>query len=50
MSLRIVVGCDDAGLQYKEILRRDLEDDRGCRPSSTSVSDPTNTPPIRTLR
>ena len=27
MSLRIVIGCDDAGLQYKEILRRDLEDD-----------------------
>ena len=24
MSLRIVIGCDDAGLQYKEILRRDL--------------------------
>lgn len=23
--LRIVVGCDDAGLQYKDILRRDLE-------------------------
>ena len=30
MTLRIVVGCDDAGLQYKDILRRDLEaDDRG---------------------
>ena len=29
MTLRIVVGCDDAGLQYKDILRRDLEaDDR----------------------
>ena len=27
MSLRIVIGCDDAGLQYKEILRRDLEND-----------------------
>ena len=27
MTLRIVVGCDDAGLQYKDILRRDLEDD-----------------------
>uniref|UniRef100_UPI00325C5636 ribose-5-phosphate isomerase n=1 Tax=unclassified Plantactinospora TaxID=2631981 RepID=UPI00325C5636 len=27
--LRVVVGCDDAGLQYKEILRADLEaDDR----------------------
>jgi ribose 5-phosphate isomerase B len=26
MSLRIVVGSDDAGLQYKEILRRDLDD------------------------
>jgi ribose 5-phosphate isomerase B len=23
--LRIVVGCDDAGLQYKDILRRDVE-------------------------
>lgn len=29
MSLRIVVGCDDAGLQYKNILRADLDaDDR----------------------
>ena len=27
MTLRIVVGCDDAGLQYKDILRRDLEAD-----------------------
>lgn len=25
--LRIVVGCDDAGLQYKEILKADLEQD-----------------------
>jgi ribose 5-phosphate isomerase B len=24
---RIVVGCDDAGLQYKDILKADLEDD-----------------------
>jgi ribose 5-phosphate isomerase B len=27
MSLRIVVGCDDAGLQYKDILALDLEAD-----------------------
>ena len=27
MNLRIVVGCDDAGLTYKEILRRDFETD-----------------------
>jgi len=27
MSLRIVIGCDDAGLQYKDILVHDLEDD-----------------------
>ena len=27
MTLRIVVGCDDAGLQYKDVLRRDLEGD-----------------------
>ena len=27
MSLRIVVGCDDAGLQYKDILVHDLEAD-----------------------
>ena len=27
MSLRIVVSSDDAGLQYKEILRHDLEAD-----------------------
>lgn len=29
VPLRLVVGCDDAGLQYKDVLRRDLErDDR----------------------
>lgn len=28
MSLRIVVGSDDAGLQYKEILSRDLDADQ----------------------
>lgn len=27
MKLRIVVGCDDAGLEYKDILRRDLDTD-----------------------
>ncbi|NNH04874.1 ribose-5-phosphate isomerase [Microbacterium ulmi] len=27
MSLRIVVGADDAGFEYKEILKRDLEND-----------------------
>lgn len=27
MSLRIVIGCDDAGLTYKNVLRRDLEQD-----------------------
>jgi ribose 5-phosphate isomerase B len=27
MSLRIVIGCDDAGLQYKDILVHDLEGD-----------------------
>jgi len=27
--LRIVVGCDDAGFDYKEILKRDLEHDPG---------------------
>jgi ribose 5-phosphate isomerase B len=35
VSLRIVVGCDDAGLQYKDILRRDLE----CDPRVASVVD-----------
>jgi ribose 5-phosphate isomerase B len=35
MSLRIVVGSDDAGLQYKEILQRDLEAD----PRVASVRD-----------
>ncbi|BBE24355.1 D-erythrulose-4-phosphate isomerase [Arthrobacter sp. MN05-02] len=25
MALRLIVGCDDAGYQYKEILKRDLE-------------------------
>jgi ribose 5-phosphate isomerase B len=29
MTLRVVVGCDDAGLQYKDVLRKDMEaDDR----------------------
>ena len=27
MTLRVVIGCDDAGLQYKDILRGDLEAD-----------------------
>ena len=27
--LRIVVGCDDAGFDYKEILKKDLEDNPG---------------------
>ena len=27
--LRIVIGCDDAGFDYKEILRKDLEDNPG---------------------
>jgi ribose 5-phosphate isomerase B len=27
--LRIVIGCDDAGFDYKEILKRDLEADPG---------------------
>lgn len=26
-GMRIVVGCDDAGVQYRDALRRDLEDD-----------------------
>ena len=28
-ALRIVVGCDDAGFDYKEILKRDLESNAG---------------------
>ncbi|MFB7251263.1 ribose-5-phosphate isomerase [Microbacterium sp. NPDC056234] len=27
--LRIVIGCDDAGFDYKEILKKDLENDPG---------------------
>jgi ribose 5-phosphate isomerase B len=27
--LRIVIGCDDAGFDYKEILKKDLEDNPG---------------------
>lgn len=26
-GLRLIVGCDEAGLQYKEAIRADLEDD-----------------------
>lgn len=26
-GLRLIVGCDEAGLQYKEVIRADLEDD-----------------------
>lgn len=33
--LRIVVGCDDAGFEYKEILKRDLE----ANPAVASVVD-----------
>ncbi|MHA7179160.1 ribose-5-phosphate isomerase [Arthrobacter sp. MDB2-24] len=25
MALRLIIGCDDAGYQYKEILKKDLE-------------------------
>src|SRR3954453_3481078 len=28
-ALRLVIGCDDAGYQYKEILKRDLENSEG---------------------
>jgi ribose 5-phosphate isomerase B len=35
MTLRIVIGCDDAGLQYKQVLQRDLHAD----PRVTSVHD-----------
>lgn len=34
-SLRIVVGCDDAGYEYKQVLMRDLEQ----HPRVTSVTD-----------
>ena len=27
-GLRLIMGCDEAGLQYKEAIRADLEDDR----------------------
>ena len=27
MALRLVIGCDDAGFDYKEILKKDLEND-----------------------
>ena len=27
--LRIVIGCDDAGYDYKEILKKDLQDNPG---------------------
>ncbi|MDZ7882794.1 MAG: ribose-5-phosphate isomerase [Mycobacterium sp.] len=27
MTMRVVIGCDDAGLQYKDVLRGDLESD-----------------------
>ena len=33
--LRIVIGCDDAGYDYKEILKRDLE----ANPGVASVVD-----------
>ena len=26
-QLRLVIGCDDAGFDYKEILKKDLEND-----------------------
>ncbi|NKX52765.1 RpiB/LacA/LacB family sugar-phosphate isomerase, partial [Arthrobacter deserti] len=28
-KLRVVVGCDDAGYDYKEILKRDLQENPG---------------------
>ena len=44
-KLRIVVGADDAGVQYKEILKADLEgDDRVAEVVDVGVSPDENTP------
>ena len=44
-KLRIVVGADDAGVQYKEILKADLEgDDRVAEVIDVGVSPDENTP------
>ncbi len=49
-KLRIVIGADDAGFDYKEALKNDLDDN----PMVESVVDvgvePTSTPPTRTWR
>lgn len=43
-KLRLVVGCDDAGLQYKDILKADLEaDDRVVEVVDIGVSGDENT-------
>ncbi len=43
-KLRIVVGCDDAGLQYKDILKADLEaDDRVAEVVDVGVTGDENT-------
>lgn len=43
-KLRIVVGCDDAGLQYKDILKADLEaDDRVAEVVDVGVTEDENT-------
>ena len=44
-GLRVVVGCDDAGLDYKEILRADLEaDDRVASVTDVGVGRDEHTP------
>ena len=44
-GLRIVVGSDDAGFDYKERIKTDLLADRGSPRSSTWAWRPTTTPP-----
>ena len=48
-KLRIVVGCDDAGYEYKEALKADLQATAWSPRSPTSASTPTGTPPTREI-
>ena len=48
--LRIVVGSDDAGYEYKEALKGDLAADSRSPRSPMSASGPTRTPPTRMWR
>ena len=39
MGMRIVIGCDDAGIEYKKVLKADLDADLDADPRVDEVID-----------